>query len=736
MLCKKKLIKVFPYLVIWSMLNIVLFLSVFVTPMKVMADTGEDLATAPPSWNVSLLSDDYIIPAEYAFFPSPTYSSEVVVNGVAYPMPNIYLTTAPTDQVRITNVGYIDNRMVDMIYTFPTALERYIYRNQDGIIGGISFHYNEDMSASISFAFHGETDRIEDIKLTFLSPAVYQTVGGSYSESMWKKDPIQQMFYRSGNLVGWNDALSDKFHFTRSLTDLIPPTGFNAWLQRQIVLQADLSQSNGFLNFELIRDNTNTGRIFGLGDPLIRTEFSPPFLEGVTNEVDNERLTFFINQVIPSQSVPLETIEWISDLSDIIQVIPDEVEIKGWLGEDISDRFTVSVDSQNRLTVVLKATADLIDQAGQRIQIKVSGGVDSTKDLTSYFETINNERYVAIEAKATAHINMGHSFEQVLQSNEGISKVIWPNRDISVGGVAVSPTSATIDVGATQALTATVSPEDATNKGVMWSSDDPDIATVDSEGVVTGISPGEVTIRVTTVDGGHFAESKITVVEPVVAAELFVEFINENDQVLPGYTVTIQTETGEIVDLTKDTEVNNQLANLEAAGYEIVERPENEAGVEITSPNMTVHYRVKGLLVLVSTPDVLDFRTITYNASLQRVEDPSFNERLVVTDNRSTATDGWYMMAKLSTPMKNEEEKELKNALRYVYEGTELVLGEDSQVVYSTDSSSSVGSYDITDTWGTTPGSNGIKLQIASNDTVYTGEYTGVITWQVMAGQP
>ena len=78
-------------------------------------------------------------------------------------------------------------------------------------------------------------------------------------------------------------------------------------------------------------------------------------------------------------------------------------------------------------------------------------------------------------------------------------------------GVTVSPTSATINIGATQLLTATLSPTTASDTVVTWVSSDPTKATVDSTGLVTGVAIGTVTITATTQDGGKTATSTITV---------------------------------------------------------------------------------------------------------------------------------------------------------------------------------------------------------------------------------
>lgn len=67
---------------------------------------------------------------------------------------------------------------------------------------------------------------------------------------------------------------------------------------------------------------------------------------------------------------------------------------------------------------------------------------------------------------------------------------------IAVTKLTLSESSAEVSVGKTLTLTCTIEPTDATNKELIWSSSDETIATVDAQGVVTGVKAGPVTITV------------------------------------------------------------------------------------------------------------------------------------------------------------------------------------------------------------------------------------------------
>ena len=83
-------------------------------------------------------------------------------------------------------------------------------------------------------------------------------------------------------------------------------------------------------------------------------------------------------------------------------------------------------------------------------------------------------------------------------------------KNVAVTGVTLDKSEVSITVGKTATLTATITPSNATNKNVSWTSSDEGVATVEN-GVVTAVAKGSATITVTTEDGNYSASCEVTV---------------------------------------------------------------------------------------------------------------------------------------------------------------------------------------------------------------------------------
>ncbi len=95
-----------------------------------------------------------------------------------------------------------------------------------------------------------------------------------------------------------------------------------------------------------------------------------------------------------------------------------------------------------------------------------------------------------------------------------------PSTPVAVSGVALNKKVATVNVGKKVTVKATVTPANADNKTLVWTSSNTKIATV-SNGVVKGVKAGRVIITAKTTDGSNIsATCTVTVKQPVTRISL------------------------------------------------------------------------------------------------------------------------------------------------------------------------------------------------------------------------
>ncbi|WP_455595108.1 GLUG motif-containing protein [Cloacibacillus porcorum] len=87
-------------------------------------------------------------------------------------------------------------------------------------------------------------------------------------------------------------------------------------------------------------------------------------------------------------------------------------------------------------------------------------------------------------------------------------------KPISVENVTLASRDLTLNVGESAQLTATVTPDNATDKSVKWSSSAPEVVSADQSGKITALKAGKATVTVTTNNGGKTASCAVTVNSP------------------------------------------------------------------------------------------------------------------------------------------------------------------------------------------------------------------------------
>ena len=251
--------------------------------------------------------------------------------------------------------------------------------------------------------------------------------------------------------------------------------------------------SKTVLSYESSNENiakVNNGIVTGIGEGKATIKISALFEDGVVLE-SNCNINVFIP--VTSISAPIKANTLVGgelNLAETISVAPANATEK---------KLKYSIDNESIAT---------IDENG--ILKGIKGGI----------------------AKVTV---------ESIQSEPVVKKLlIEVSINEAVGTITLDKTNFSLGKGKTEKLAATVGPESASNKLVEWKSEDPNIASVSSSGIVTGKANGTTKIICTAKDGsGVFASADVTVIIAVNSVK-----IHKANMVLMvgGKSETIQCE--------------------------------------------------------------------------------------------------------------------------------------------------------------------------------------------------
>lgn len=113
----------------------------------------------------------------------------------------------------------------------------------------------------------------------------------------------------------------------------------------------------------------------------------------------------------------------------------------------------------------------------------------------------------------------GNSTLTIKDINGATIKVNVTVENVKVSGIFLNETLINLDRGENEQLYATITPDNATNKNVQWSSSEPSIVTVDNNGKVTAKKRGTAIITVMSTDGGYTASCTVNVTNPPLTAQ-------------------------------------------------------------------------------------------------------------------------------------------------------------------------------------------------------------------------
>ena len=191
-----------------------------------------------------------------------------------------------------------------------------------------------------------------------------------------------------------------------------------------------------------------------------------------------------------------------------------------------ADKMTVSEWCNNDVAVWATSPQPVLVQEIVLSETSLTLLPDATKDLSATVLPVDadnpsvtwessNEEVAEVSKKGKVIANAVGTCTITCRATDGsgvyaecqvtVSDIVY------VSEIILDETSASIKVGATRTITATVYPDNAANKNLAWESSDKAVATVDN-GVVTGVEVGTCTITCRAMDGsGKYAECQVTV---------------------------------------------------------------------------------------------------------------------------------------------------------------------------------------------------------------------------------
>lgn len=317
------------------------------------------------------------------------------------------------------------------------------------------------------------------------------------------------------------------------------PTGLTASAGiEQVKLTWDTNLENDFLQYNVYRNGVKIASV----DPVTNTWYTAvqlragsvySFEVSAVDLAGNESDRSAAVSAVPLAAgvlVPLDNMdfekgsfegwsEWHPDTQGIANFVDQDTPRSGqyklthWSGSDYLQSTYRTFDLPNGVYKVQVWVRTGGGQNTLQLEVKNYGGNQLTKDLRSASGGTWTPFYIDNVIVTNGQLEIGVFSDAKGGNWTAIDDFEIYRYPTQVTGVTLDKSSLALRLPSSKTgkLTARISPADASNNNVVWSSSAPAIATVSNDGTVTAISAGTATITATTEDGEFTASATVTV---------------------------------------------------------------------------------------------------------------------------------------------------------------------------------------------------------------------------------
>ena len=267
-------------------------------------------------------------------------------------------------------------------------------------------------------------------------------------------------------------------------------------------------------------------------------------IEATSVDIDKQNITLKIGEtqtltatVLP-ENTTYKNVIWESNDPSVVVVSDGMVtavgvgtaNVRAMVGQ-VTANCEVIVEPIKAESITLSVNTESL-KIGQSLQIGATVYPENTTDKTITWTSSNAEcATVSTEGEVLA-IAQGTTTITAICGKVSASCTITVT-PIESDEVVLNYSAVTIKVGGAQQLTATIYPENTTDKNLTWETSDLNIATVDN-GLVTAVSVGTATITVT--NGSHSVSCTVTV-EPILVEQVIIQESVVTVNVRSSYTL-------------------------------------------------------------------------------------------------------------------------------------------------------------------------------------------------------